>query len=150
MGAGPETGGVYAGAVDLATALRAHDCRITRPRQVVWDVLTATDHHLSAQEIADAVRQIDPGVNVSSVYRVLSLFADIDLVRESRLGDDTASTWERSHADGVIHLLCTSCNRVLHHHTGLVDRLHATLAEYPDFTADAIDVRVTGRCRDCS
>lgn len=116
---------------------------------MVWDVLTAADRHLSAAEIADEARQRDPQINVSSVYRTLSLFADLGLVRESRLGDDSASTWERAHGDGVIHLVCVDCGAVVHHDAAVVTRLQRELRGLDDFDAHSIDVRVTGRCSRC-
>lgn len=114
----------------------------------MWTVLREADRHLSAQEIAERVSRLDPGVNVSSVYRTLALFAEIDLVRESRLGDD-ASTWEIAHVDSVIHLVCTACGTVRHHDASLVETLRGQLSEQAGFTANEIDVRVTGRCGDC-
>lgn len=114
---------------------------------MVWEVLTASHRHLSAGEIADQVRARDAGVNVSSVYRTLALFADLDLVRESRLGDD-ASTWEIAHADDVIHLVCSGCGNVRHHDADAVDALRRQLAKV-GFRPAVIDVRVTGRCADC-
>lgn len=116
----------------------------------MWDVLSERHRHLSAHEIAEQVRARDPGINVSSVYRTLDLFADLGLVRESRCGDDSASTWETSHADGVIHLVCKGCNRVLHHPTDLVDELHRRLAGLPGFQPTTIDVRVSGLCDRCA
>lgn len=123
--------------------------RVTQPRQLVWDVLSSEHGHLSAAEVAERVRTRDPGVNVSSVYRALALFAQLDLVRESRNGDDSALTWEVRHPDGVIHLVCSSCGAVVHHHTDRVAQLAREIAKVP-FAPDTIDVRVTGVCADCA
>jgi Fur family ferric uptake transcriptional regulator len=133
--------------VHLETALRAHGHRVTRPRQVVWDVLSDADGHLNALQITERVHALDPGVNVSSIYRTLGLFTEIELVRESRLGD--ASTWECSHADTVIHLVCDHCGTVQHHHATSVDALRRELVTGVDFDVDTLDVHVTGRCPDC-
>ena len=132
----------------MEAALRAHGHRVTRPRHVVWQVLTATDGHLNAHELTERVHDIDPGVNVSSIYRTLALFTEIDLVRESRLGD--AATWERSHGDAVIHLVCTGCGTVDHHHTTSVEVLRRELATEHSFAPEGIDVSVTGWCHTCA
>jgi Fur family ferric uptake transcriptional regulator len=110
--------------------------------------LSRTDGHLNAQELTERVHAIDSGVNVSSIYRTLALFTEIDLVRESRLGD--SSTWERSHGDAVIHLVCNSCGTVDHHHTTSVEALRRELATHHSFTPDGIDVSVTGWCLSCA
>lgn len=133
----------------LDSTLRASDHRMTRPRRVVWDVLNSTSRHLSAAEIIAAVHELDPGINTSSVYRALGLFASLDLVRESRLTDD-ASTWEVAHPDDVIHLVCSLCGGTSHLSTHAVGALRSELGTGSDFHAAGIDVRVTGTCASCA
>ena len=134
--------------MELEATLREHGHRVTRPRSVVWQVLADTDGHLNALEITEQVQALDPGINQSSIYRTLALFTEIELVRESRLGD--AATWERAHGDAVIHLVCDRCGAVDHHHAPSIERLRRELAGHPDFVTDAIDVRVTGHCTRCN
>jgi Fur family transcriptional regulator, ferric uptake regulator len=134
--------------VRLENALRDHGFRVTQPRHVVWEVLSATEGHLSAQEITDRVHAVDPGINASSIYRTLALFTELALVRESRLGD--AATWERAHGDAVIHLLCSTCGTVQHHHTKTIDDLPHEIAKQAGFVPAGIDVRVTGTCSTCA
>jgi Fur family ferric uptake transcriptional regulator len=132
----------------LERTLRDHDHRLTTPRRVVWEVLHSTDHHLSAAEIASAARRIDPGINASSVYRTLALFAELDLVRESQLGDGP-STWEPDHDDHVIHLHCNSCGTTSHHDARGVAALHTEISEGTEFMPLGIDIRVFGICPAC-
>ncbi|MDZ7733210.1 MAG: Fur family transcriptional regulator [Acidimicrobiia bacterium] len=139
----------YGDGVVLEDVLRANDHRVTRARRIVWDVLGASDRHLNAREIAERSRRRDPKVNPSSVYRALTLFAELDLVRESRLEGD-ASTWEIAHDDRVIHLVCRHCGTVEHHDASTVNRLRAQLAREAGFDVDEIDVRARGVCARCT
>lgn len=134
--------------MELERALRDHGHRITRPRRVVWDVLVGSDRHLSAPEIIELVHDRDPSINASSTYRVLTLLAELGLVRESRLGDD-ASTWEPRHADSVIHLVCDRCGVVTHHHAPIIEDLSLHLDRAAGFDVGTIDVRANGACGDC-
>jgi Fur family ferric uptake transcriptional regulator len=136
------------GCMELEAVLRAHGCRVTRPRRVVWDVLDAAGEHLSAPTIAARVNDVDPTINSSSVYRALAVFADLGLVRESRF--DGVTTWEPFHGDAAIHLQCSRCGRVVHHDTGLVASLRRELERDAGFVPDGIDVGVTGRCARCA
>jgi Fur family ferric uptake transcriptional regulator len=131
------------------SALRARGHRVTRPRRVVWEVLNSVDTHLSAPEIIDLVRRRDPSINASSTYRALALLEELGLVRVSRLSDE-AATWETSHADSLIHLLCSRCGKVLHYRTDRVEQLAEDLVSRAGFHVRAIDVRVEGWCRDCT
>lgn len=147
--AGPGSA-AYAAPVDLVGELRSRGVRVTQPRQLVWDVLSREVGHLSAAEVVERVQARDAGVNQSSVYRALALFAELDLVRESRTGDDSATTWELRHPDGVIHLLCNVCGAVHHHRTNRVEQLRRDLTGEGGFTPAVIDVRVAGTCAACA
>lgn len=134
--------------MDLEGTLREHGCRVTTARRVVWDVLSDAGEHLSAQAITARVHDVDATINESSVYRALTVFADIGLVRESRL--DEVATWEPFHDDAAIHLMCSSCGLVLHHDTKLVHQLRRALENSDEFVPEEIDVRVAGRCARCA
>jgi Fur family transcriptional regulator, ferric uptake regulator len=136
--------------MEIDEALQADGRRVTQARRVVWEVLRSSETHLSAQQIADRVGEVAPTINRSSVYRALALFDELGLVRESRLaGENPAATWEITHGDGVIHLVCRSCGAVEHHHTDLIDRLRRSIGREVAFEPEAIDVRVTGHCLAC-
>ena len=90
--------------MSIDEVLRAQDFRVTRARTLVWQVLDEAQSHLSAADILQRVHDYDESINSSSVYRALSLFAELELVRETRQGE--LSTWEPAHDDAVIHLRC--------------------------------------------
>jgi Fur family ferric uptake transcriptional regulator len=137
-------------AVELKTALGAAGHRLTGPRLAVWDVVAGSDAHMTAEEIADAVRAADPTVNLSSVYRSLALFSELGLVRESNLGASEAIHWELAHSDEQFHLRCTSCGRVEHHLGDLVAQVEHHLSRHHGFNASRVELLVWGTCRSCS
>lgn len=134
---------------ELGTILRLRGNRLTGPRQLVWDVVTAAQGHLTVEEITARVHEADPTVNLSSVYRALALFAEMDLVRESNLGTDGASRWEPAHPDDHFHLVCEGCGRVDHHAGELVEQVRSHLATDHAFHAAGVELVVTGTCADC-
>jgi len=134
--------------MSIDEVLRARDFRVTRARQLVWEVLTRSDSHRSAAEILEEVHQLDDSINASSVYRALALFSDLDLVRESHLGE--LSTWEPAHEDEVIHLICEKCHTTIHFNTSVVDRLRTEVARDTAFSPTTIDVQISGHCARCS
>lgn len=134
----------------LASVLRGRGHRVTRPRELVWATLNSGNSHLTAEQIASQVQAIDPGVNVASVYRSLTLFAELDLARESRLAGQGAARWEPAHPDEHFHLVCRSCGEVEHHVGDLVEQVRAHLEDGHDFRADTVELVVTGRCHRCT
>lgn len=137
-------------ASELKTALDQSGYRLTGPRLAVWDVVSGSESHMTADEIADAVKDADPTVNLSSVYRSLALFSELGLVRESNLGANEATHWELAHPDEQFHLKCTTCGRVEHHTGDLVSQIDSHLAGNHGFSADRVDLVVSGTCASCS
>ncbi len=134
---------------DIAQTLRGHGLRMTEARRLVWEALETAGDHVTAQQVADRVQASDPSVNLSSVYRSLSLFAELGLVRESRLGVDGASRWEPIHSDDHFHLVCRSCGRVDHHAGEAVSNIRRHLRSDHGFEADAVDLVARGLCERC-
>lgn len=137
------------GAAELGVVLRDHGYRLTSPRWLVWSVLRSAGGHLTAEEIASQVNRADPTVNISSVYRALTLFEDLDLVRESHLGIDDSARWEIAHPDDHFHMVCRLCGSVDHHEGELVDQIRSHLGGQHSFRAENIDLVVTGVCENC-
>ena len=113
-------------------------------------MLSTAGGHLTVEQIADRVKAIDPGINLASVYRALTLFAELGLARESRLGTEKAARWEPAHPDQLFHLVCSECGKVTHHGGDLVEQVRTHLHDGHSFHADSIDLVVTGRCEDCA
>jgi Fur family ferric uptake transcriptional regulator len=134
----------------LTDALRQHGYRVTPPRRLVWEVLAESRAHLTADEIAARIARDHEEVNLASVYRALGLLEDLDLVRSSRLGNESTTTWELAHPDEHFHIVCASCGRVEHHRGTLVDEIAGHLRQAHGFRPTTIELVVTGFCRDCA
>lgn len=134
---------------DLAARLRAHGYRVTEPRLRVYELLRQGRAHLTADQIADGLADGDDPVTLSSVYRVLAVLEELDLVRSSRLGDGEVSHWELSHPDEHFHVVCNDCGDVDHHRGSLVAVIEEHLSAGHDFVADEITVLVRGTCAAC-
>ena len=135
---------------DVRHVLWEHGYRLTSPRWLVWSTLRSAEGHLTAEEVTERVNEADPTVNRSSVYRSLTLFEELDLVRRSHLGIDESARWEIEHVDDAFHLVCRSCGSVGHHAGELVGWIRSHLSEHHDFVAEGIDLVVTGECADCA
>ncbi len=139
----------HAGAMDVGHRLRGEGYRLTPQRQLVWSVLRAADHHLTAEQIHERVSRTVPDFNVASVYRTLTLLAELGLAKEARLGDGPGH-WEVAHPDDEFHLVCRSCGTVDHHHGDLVEQVRAHLSGGHGFVAQDVDLVVHGLCAACA
>jgi Fur family transcriptional regulator, ferric uptake regulator len=135
---------------DVEDVLRSRGHRVTAPRRAVWQALVESDGHLTAEELAERVTAVGHRVDLASVYRSLTLFEELDLARQSRLGGDAAGRWELAHPDEHFHMVCRSCGAVDHHAGRLVAAIREHLAGDHRFHVDQVELTVTGRCGGCT
>ena len=134
--------------MDVATRLRDEGYRMTPQRQLVWDTLRRSERHLSAEQIHEEVAQVVPEFNLASVYRTLTLLAELGLANEVQVGDGRGY-WEIAHPDDVVHLHCRVCRRVDHHGGELVAGIREHLLHHHDFATEEVDLVVHGVCPSC-
>lgn len=134
---------------DVAARLRERGYRVTEPRLRVYELLRSGEGHLTADEITDGLAGGDDPVTLSSVYRVLAVLEELDLVRSTRLGDGEVSHWELAHPDEHFHVVCQRCGAVDHHRGTLVAVIEEHLREGHDFDPDEVTVLVRGTCGPC-
>jgi Fur family peroxide stress response transcriptional regulator len=84
--------------------------RLTRPRELILELLCTDAPHADANLIYDQVRKQLPHVSLGTVYRTLHVLAEAGLIRELHCGDGQA------HYDGNVtehyHVMCTCCGTV--------------------------------------
>lgn len=135
---------------ELDTLLRENGHRATLPRRLVWSVLQGSSRHLTPEEIDAEVKKLDPSVNLSSIYRTLALFAELDLARETTFDSDGPGRWEVAHPDDHIHLVCERCGSIDHHVGEDVAVIRRHLRDGHAFEARQIDLTVSGLCASCA
>ena len=102
--------------------------RITAGREVILDVLTKADKHLSAEDIYMKVHAIYPAIGLTTIYRTLEILVSLGLVFKFDFGDGRAryELAEGSHrSTHHHHLICTKCKRVV---------------DYTDFIDDEVEL----------
>jgi Fur family ferric uptake transcriptional regulator len=131
-------------------ALRDGGYRVGAARQAVVSVLARRDCCLTVPEIADAVRARGGGIGIASVYRVLDLLSEKQLVQKVDLGDGRARYERAELADEHHHhLVCDACGRV---EPFADEDLEAALRRVERDTGFAVashDVLLRGACDDC-
>lgn len=129
--------------------LREHGRRLTPQRAVIWEILAdEPDLHLSADELADRVRERLPQVNASTIYRTLDLLVEDGLVLRTDLGDAKAY-FEPAHEHPHHHLICERCGLVEHVHDDVLAGVAGRVRERAGFEIGPHEVTMRGVCRTC-
>lgn len=84
--------------------------KYSRQRQVIRDYLMSTKEHPTAETVYAHVRKKYPNISLGTVYRNLSLLAELGDIRRLRMGDGV----DRFDADtsAHYHVVCTECGGV--------------------------------------
>jgi len=138
--------------------LRQHSCRITIPRQVILNVLSKEEKHVSAEDVFLEVHKRYPDIGLTTVYRTLNLLTQIGLVLKFDFGDgrsryelSSGPRKEKHHH----HLVCAKCNRVIDYEDfideeeELFEKTGKVLSEKHNFKITGHLVRFYGLCEKC-
>jgi Fur family transcriptional regulator, ferric uptake regulator len=90
--------------------------RLTKPRELIMNLLSSTDDHLSADDIYIKIHKKNPGVGLTTVYRTLDLLSGLGIVFKFDFGENRTrfelnekySSKKHHH-----HLVCNVCKRII-------------------------------------
>lgn len=88
--------------------------RITEQRRTVLEVITASPGHLTAEDVYERARQVNPHISLATVYRTLNVLTDAGLIKQRHISPDhTRSHFEAAEAQDHFHFRCLGCGRVV-------------------------------------
>ena len=114
-------------------------------------ILAALRHapgHLTASQIYDDVVRAYPYVDISTVYRTLTVLKDMRLISETHMGTgDAAFEWvgvERHH-----HLICRRCDGITEVDHRYLQEMGEKIGKATGFRADIDHFAIFGVCAGC-
>ncbi|UCH36563.1 MAG: transcriptional repressor [Armatimonadota bacterium] len=130
--------------------LRAAGLKATAPRRAVVRVLEQRREHLSAEDIHRALIAEGVHIDLSSVYRTLTLLVRLGLVRPAG-PSERHGHYEAEHEERV-HFVCARCGAVTEvdlPRRAEVERAVGALARSERFRLQQFTVEATGECASC-
>lgn len=133
---------------DIIDRLRRQGHRITTPRRAVLaTLLEAGAQHLTADDIAQRIRDDYPDVDVSTVYRTLTLLDELGIVQHAHLGHrSTVYHFGDQHQ----HLICEECGLITDIPVRALDDLRVALRRDYEFELHPEHFGLLGRCQKCN
>src|SRR3954464_3374244 len=132
---------------EMLAILRGDGDRVTSAKRAVLGVLTGSEEHLTAEEVAEGVHATHPDVHRSTVYRILDNFERRGLVTHVHLRHGP-SVYHLT-ADSHHHLVCEECDEVVEVPDKAMAGLRKALLRDYGFSFDTPHFALTGRCRAC-
>lgn len=133
--------------VDLAAALRTAGLRVTASRIAVLSVVTE-GQHLTADQIALAVRDRVGTISTQAVYDVLGALARAGLVRRIEPAGSPAR-YETRVDDNHHHIVCRSCGAITDVDCVVGERPCLSPDQASGFVIDEAEITFWGFCPDC-
>lgn len=138
--------------IDQAEALlHERGFKVTPQRTLILQVLAGQTHYLEAGEVYDLAHGIDASVSLATVYRTLSLFAELGLVEHRYI--------EREHRREVFRLgegpeqhflTCVNCGQRVLIHTDLLNHMTHELVRRKHVSVTSACACFTGYCSACA
>jgi len=98
--------------------MRQEGYRLTRPRQIIMQVLEKEHDYLTAEDIYLKVRLLYPHIGLTTVYRTLEFLTRRGVVAKYHFGQGCAKFSLTEEYKGIGHhhqLVCTACARVINY-----------------------------------
>ena len=130
----------------LRGELRERELPFTHQREAIAQVLFESVRHLSADDVAAALRQRGEHAGKATVYRTLALLVELGLATEHDFDEGFKRYETQVGAAQHDHLICTECGRVSTFHHPELDRILAEMAFEKGFEAITRQVKVFGTC----
>ena len=132
---------------DPAGLLRQRGYRVTAQRLAVLRAVSGAPH-VTADAVADAVRDEIGSISLQAVYDVLDVLVEVGLVRRIQPAGSPAR-FEARVSDNHHHVICRVCGRTADVDCAVGSAPCLTAADDMGYEIDEAEVIYWGRCPDC-
>ena len=119
----------------------------SKQREMIKDFLMSRKDHPTADIVYMNVRQLNPNISLGTVYRNLTLLADIGEIQRLRLGDGV------DHFDADIskhyHFICGHCGKVIDLEMEDIDLVMEIAGRHFKGSITGHTTYFSGLCEDC-
>lgn len=129
--------------------IRDAGLKVTTPRVKILAILESADpHHLSAEDVYNALRAQGEEIALATVYRVLTQFEAANLVTRHNF-EGGFSVFELEKGDHHDHLVCVKCGAVKEFMDDEIEKRQEIIAKQAGFTVTDHNHTIYGLCKKC-
>jgi Fur family transcriptional regulator, ferric uptake regulator len=132
----------------FARLLQSQGHRLTPARRTILEALLNSGGHVSADELADLVRQDESGIGRMTVYRTLDLLNELGLIRPVYQGTGAAH-YVLMHDGHHHHLVCSMCDQVIEFDECVLEDIAEKLGGRFNFQVRGHLIELYGLCEAC-
>jgi len=130
--------------------LRARGGRMTAQRQLILDILEELEGHPTAEDIYRTVRENDPTIHISTVYRTLHWLEEQGLVNPRLFQEDRRQLrFDQAGCLDHHHFRCLVCNEIVEFAEPLVDQIKLSFEMESGAQVSNASLVLYGECSHC-
>ena len=131
---------------DYESELRSAGVRITRPRQVILDILNSREDHPDAMAIFRQAVKVDSKISLATVYRTMKLLEELGAVHRHSFEGGPAR-FENADGEHHDHLIDLDTGKVIEFHSETIERLQQQIADELGYNIEHHRLELYGRKR---
>ena len=123
--------------------------KLTPHRELILENFIANEGHRSVEDMYRGVRQGDPRIGYTTVYRTMKLLADCGLAREIDLADGITRyehLYNHEHHD---HMICTQCGSSIEFYNADIEAVQDAASGQLGFKVLDHRLQIYGLCSAC-
>ena len=120
---------------------------LTKHRQAVFQVIEASDDHLTANEVFAGARLLLPGISFATVYNSLRYLKNEGLIGEVSFAAD-ATRYDKKTARHD-HAICGRCGKLVDIDLPVPAEMIKKGERLTSFKVDSVEIVLRGKCPDC-
>ena len=133
----------------LAGYLREKGLKQSAKRDRVLEVFLNTRDHLSTEELHHLVKEKDPSIGYTTVYRTLKLLAQCGLAFEVDFQDGVVRYEHSLNRRTHHHMVCTSCGDSVEFFAPELEEVQRRIGDQFHFEPSRHTFQILGTCRAC-
>ena len=132
---------------ELAHELRTNGCKVTPQRLAIYDMLSKTVEHPTAETIYKELKPLYPAMSLATVYKSVEVLEEINAIQALNMGED--SFRYDANTSKHFHIKCMKCGKVLDAPSQDLQPLVQELEQKTHFTITDHRVYFYGICPAC-
>jgi Fur family ferric uptake transcriptional regulator len=133
----------------LIDYLRDNKLKVTPHRELILETFLNHEGHRSVEDIYRTVRQQDPRIGYTTVYRTMKLLAECGLAREIDLADGITRYEHLFNHEHHDHMICMECGTSIEFLNPDIESVQDAASEQLGFKVLDHKLQIYGVCRQC-
>jgi len=133
--------------VRILKKLTSSGYKITPQRRLILEVIAGSDRHLTAEEVSEKVKEMQPSISLATIYRNINLLVELSLLSKLDLHSGPPR-YELFQGHGH-HLVCLGCGAAIKLGICPMQGDVLKVIEENGFEVYSHHFEITGYCKEC-